>query len=77
MLSVQPLNDIPRDQQQPVDDDLVRFVEVQEANGFRKRRKSGKAIGDNSIKNKIWESGLENEYNTRDAIAATNGANGA
>ncbi|KAL5534511.1 hypothetical protein ACEPAG_974 [Sanghuangporus baumii] len=73
VLSVQPLSDIPRDQQRPVDDDLIRFLEARDLN--RKRRKSGKDIGDNSYKNRVWEGGLENHYNTGDVVAATSGAN--
>ncbi|KAL5535258.1 hypothetical protein ACEPAF_3352 [Sanghuangporus sanghuang] len=72
VLSVQPLSDIPRDQQRPVDDDLIRFLEARDLN--RKRRKSGKGIGDNSYKNRVWEGGLENHYNTGDVVAATSGA---
>ncbi|KAL5518698.1 hypothetical protein ACEPAH_381 [Sanghuangporus vaninii] len=72
VLSVQPLSDIPRDQQRPVDDDLIRFLEARDSN--RKRRKSGKDIGDNSYKNRVWEGGLENYYNTGDVVAATSGA---
>ena len=64
------------DSQRPVDDDLIRFIEARDpSTEVKKRRKSGKSI-DNDTRTRIWEDGLENEYNTRDVVAATIGANG-
>ncbi|EJD04242.1 acyl-CoA N-acyltransferase [Fomitiporia mediterranea MF3/22] len=77
ILSVQPLRDITGEEERPVDDDLIRFVEARRVDGLKKRRKTVKNTVEKDGRLILWESGLENEYNTEDVIAATNGAHDA
>ena len=69
ILSVRPSKDIKAiNNDEPVNDDLVRFVAKQSAQGIgRKRSPNGVAV---------WEAETENTYHDENVIAATSGANG-
>ncbi|KAH8120493.1 acyl-CoA N-acyltransferase [Phellopilus nigrolimitatus] len=69
ILSVRPAVDARSQNNQEIDEDLIRFVAAQQVNGRpRKRRKSISNI-------EAWEGGAENMYHSKDVIAATSGAN--
>ncbi|KAI5123727.1 hypothetical protein M0805_000320 [Coniferiporia weirii] len=70
VLTVRPVVDTrPHNYEEPVDNDLIRFIASQQSNGHvRKRRKSISSA-------EIWEGETANMYHSRDVVAATSGAN--
>ena len=76
VLSVQPEDfKAPHDRSVPIDGDLLELASsrIQDKGELTRKRKSLTAA---EAREKIWEIGFEKAYNSRDAIAATNGNNG-